>query len=179
MKGTKAVCFTTMLCLSSFMLSVAPAQSVALPLAMHITRLKNNAIDQQFRVEIENVSDQAIILDMGIMLGNGKMQYVTAVHLILVDSAGVALPLELIGPATVAGRIDALTVPLPARATFSFPVDLRSYACRKKDVWKVTLPPGHYHLSAEYAGVSVPTLCLLPLWIGQVHSSAISFTVPR
>jgi hypothetical protein len=61
------------------------------------------------------------MLNLGSMLVNGRKQYPDTVVLILTDSQGKSQTLEFRGPAGVAGRVDPLSVPIPAGSTCSIP----------------------------------------------------------
>ena len=141
-----------------------------------------------FRVELHNPGGEALVLNVGMALANGSRQYIDRVHLALTMPDGKVLHLEPMGPGFIAGRVDPLIVPLPAGATFAFPVDLQSYVAPKADVWRVDFAAGTYSLQAEYAGAGVSSseanldvkgIALMPFWKGEVVSSPVEFTVPQ
>lgn len=141
-----------------------------------------------FRAELRNAGAQALVLNLGIMLGNGKTQYADRIHLLLTGSDGKRLHLDMLGPAMVNGRVDPMVVPLPPGATFTLPIDLRNYIAPREKVGDLALDPGHYTLTAEYEGVGVSQasanldmkgIALMPYWIGDLDSPALPFTLTR
>jgi hypothetical protein len=134
-----------------------------------------------FRVELRNAGESDLILNLGSMLANGRKQYPDAVVLILTDSQGKSQTLELQGPAGVAGRVDALVVPIPVGSTFSIPVDLEKYGPFGFK-WK----PGAYSLEAQLKGkgvnqadanLDVKGIALMPYWRGSVTSDQLRFEI--
>jgi hypothetical protein len=76
----------------------------------------------RFRVELHNAGNRPLTLKLGFMLANGEIYYPDAIHLVVTDSHGSVLHLDLKGPPfPFATRIDPMIVPLPAGATFSLP----------------------------------------------------------
>jgi hypothetical protein len=65
-----------------------------------------------FIVELRNVGESDLILNLGVMLANGRKQYPNAVALTLTDAQGKSRRLDLREPAAVAGRLDPLDWPL-------------------------------------------------------------------
>jgi hypothetical protein len=133
----------------------------------------------QFRVELRNSGDHDLVLNIGVMLANGKRQYPTGIQLLLTDEKG-SRAVTLKGPALLAGRVDPFVLALPVGAWFSFPVDLL------RDCWSPEThefeikPKGKYIVRAQYAGKTVrqdetnldmPALALMPYWTGTVQSA--------
>jgi len=156
-------------------------------LQMNLVQTHSKPAHPTFQVELRNTGDHDFMLNLGMMLANGKKQYPDAIRLSLTDTSGSVLLLELIGPGFIAGRVDPLIVPLPRGATFSLPVDMSDYSSPKANVWKLNFTPGQYILSANYTGKAVPAtdanldmkgVALLPIWTGNIHSANLTFTVP-
>jgi hypothetical protein len=148
--------------------------------------LASTAAPAVFRVELHNPGTRDLVLNLGIELANGAKQYPEAVAYTLTTPDGRVLHLDPMEPAMIAGRVDPLIVPLPAGATFSFPVDLETYVAPKENVWKIHLAPGRYRLQAEYTGraVSMPEanldvkgIALMHYWVGTVTAAPVVFTV--
>ena len=142
----------------------------------------------QFRAELRNEGVQAVVLNLGIMLDNGRMQYAGGIHLLLSDAHGKQLHLELRGPGIIAGRVDPMAVPLPPGATFTLPIDLRNCLAPQENVWDLALTAGRYRLSAAYKGEGVSQtsanldmkgIALMPFWIGDVTSPELTFTLTQ
>lgn len=75
----------------------------------------------EFALELRNVSETDLILNLGVMLANGKRQYLTAVTFRLTEMPGKSRKLSLREPMLISGRVDPLIVPLPAGAKFFNP----------------------------------------------------------
>jgi hypothetical protein len=153
-------------------------------LMIYLSRTSTDKSHPTFVVHLKNVSDLDLLLNLGMMLGNGNKQYLDAIHFSLVNSTGKTLLLDLIGPAIIGGRIDPLVMPLPSGAEFAFPVDLSHYFAPKQNIWEIKLQAGRYLLNANYQGVTIKRgttnsdmqgLFLFPVWTGHVTSQAVSF----
>ena len=139
-----------------------------------------------FSVELHSIGSEPLVLNVGMMLANGKQQYADRIHLLLAGPDNKLLHLEMTGPGVVAGRIDPMVLTLPAGATFSLPVALSQYSAAAEKVWKLDLKPGRYSLQAEYTGVGVPQqaanldmqgIAVMPFWTGTVRSNVLSISV--
>jgi hypothetical protein len=139
----------------------------------------------KFRVELRNKGKDDLILNLGIMLANGRKQYPNAIVLILTDSEGKARVFDLREPFYVAGRLDPLVLPFPTGATFSLRIDLDNYwsAASKEFEYKLR---GSYSIEAKFTGEGVHRpdanpdvkgLALMPYWVGEVTSNRLTFEV--
>ena len=149
-------------------------------LQMTLTAVPNDTSLPTFDVELTNSGNHDLILNLGMMLGNGRKQYPDAIHLSLRNDQNTET-LNLRGPALVAGRIDAFIVPLPKGARIILPINLADYWTHNQR----KLKPGRYFLSAEYRGEAAQFVNLdtqgikaMPCWLGRASSAEISFTVP-
>jgi len=104
----------------------------------------------KFKVELRNAGKNDLILNLGIMLANGRKQYPNAIVLILTDQDGKSRRLELRDPAVIAGRMDPLIVPLPVGSSYSLPVDLDRYWAAASREFEYKLNPGNYSLVTEF-----------------------------
>lgn len=106
----------------------------------------------RFRVELRNVGAEDLLLNLGIVASASGRQYPTAVSLVLVDSKGESQRLELkrFSPSNAPGT-KPLLLPLPAGASFSFPVDLRNYWALGHKEFNPELKAGTYWLEAHFA----------------------------
>jgi hypothetical protein len=104
----------------------------------------------KFRVEFRNSGHSDLLLNLGIMSRN-RQQYLIAVSLILEDGQGKPQRLELKKSLRASDAENTmLFLPLPAGATFSFPVDLDDYwTPTSKDFDASRLKPGTYWLAAQ------------------------------
>lgn len=140
----------------------------------------------KFRVELRNVGTDDLILNLGIMLANGRQQYPKDIVLILTDSQGKARRFDLKEPYYVAGRLDPLIVPLPVGSIFSISVDLDKYWAAASNEFEYKLKPGTYFLEAELSGravtqqeanLDVKGIALMPYWTSSIISNRLQFEV--
>ncbi len=131
-------------------------------------------------VVFDNVGSDDLIVNLGIMLGNGKKQVPMAVRLIFTDSEGKKHIIRRNEPG-VAGRVDPFVVPLPVGSRYSviFREDL--------DGSIDPLPPGRYRVRAEFIGEAVGKkdvgadstgVALLTYWTGTIQSDECQVTLP-
>jgi RNA polymerase sigma factor (sigma-70 family) len=133
-------------------------------------------------VVFENVGRADAVLNLGIMLGNGKTQLPTAVRLTLTDATGKMRKFERrVGG--VAGRVDPFVVPLPAGGRYVLP--FAPAECIDADAPGVPLAPGGYRVAAEFTGEKVGRtntdsggLALMPYWTGTLRSGDVNLDVP-
>src|SRR5262249_22021599 len=111
----------------------------------------------RFRVELRSTGEDDQILNLGIMLANGRKQYPNAIVLIVTDAQGNSRRLELRGRGVIAGRMDPLIVPLPAGSSYYLPVDLDKYWAVASRELEYKLDPGKYSIVAQFTGTAVST----------------------
>jgi len=109
----------------------------------------------KFRIELRNAGQNDLVVNLGMMLANGKRQYPNAVVLALTDAQGKSRRLDLREPAFIAGRMDPFVLPIPVGATFSIPVDLDKYWAAESKEFDYKLKPGTYLLEAQFTGRGV------------------------
>ena len=140
----------------------------------------------KFRVELRNAAQNDLVVNLGMMLANGKMQYPNAVVLVLKDAQGKSRRLDLREPWAIAGRVDPFVLPVPAGATFSILVDLDKYWAAESKEFDYKLKPGTYLLEAQFTGrgvsqqeanLDVKGIALMPYWTGTVASNQLRFEV--
>jgi hypothetical protein len=140
----------------------------------------------KFRVELRNAAQKDLVVNLGMMLANGKMQYPNALVLILTDAQRKSRRLDLREPSAIAGRVDPFVLPIPIGATFSIPVDLEKYWVAESKEFDYKLKPGTYSLEAQFTGRSVSQqeanldvkgIALMPYWTGTVASNQLRFEV--
>jgi uncharacterized protein (TIGR03067 family) len=131
-------------------------------------------------VVFDNVGTEDLVINLGIMLGNGKKQLPMAVRFVCTDSEGKVQIIRRNEP-RVAGRVDPLVVPLPAGGRYSM-------ICRDDlDSLIDRLPLGRYRVRAEFVGEAVGKkdvnadtvgLALMTYWTGTIQSDECQVTLP-
>ena len=107
-----------------------------------------------FRVTLENVGDKDAVLNLGIMLANGKVLLPDAIHLILIDSRGKSRELHFSDRRYpgIAGRVDDYIIPLRTGSTHTFKLSLDDFWCPKTKEFRLKLKPGVYRVRSELTG---------------------------
>jgi hypothetical protein len=159
------------------------AESDATSLQLVLTQEPETLI---FTAHWQNSGSKALVLNLGIMLANGREQYPDSLRLKLTLPEENVLHLQMIGPGVIGGRIDPMVVPLPPGATYSVRFSLNQYNAPEEKIWKLNLRSGSYSLTANYTGVAVPLqaanldmkgISLMPYWTGTVQSDVLKFTI--
>jgi hypothetical protein len=137
------------------------------------------ASNARFQVQLRNPTDHDLMLDIGTVLGS--VQVPRRIQLFLTGKDGRTLQVEpLRGNAgIIGGRVDPMLLPLPAGASYSFPVDLKNYFAPEAHIWQLMLPSGHYKLKAEYESEARPdyTCYGVASWKGMIESPTVEFTL--
>ena len=137
----------------------------------------------QFTLAFQNTGSRDFVVNLGLMLANGRAMFPTAVRLALTDPAGKSRELKFIDP-RVAGRLDDFTVALRGGALYAFPVSLDQYWSEATKEFRLKLTPGRHRISAQFdgTGARIPNLdmkgvALLNFWKGTVRSGVFEFEV--
>jgi hypothetical protein len=163
------------------------AQEEGADLKMSI-RTSNAESADSLRVDVafENLSDRDTVLNLGMMLANGRVQLPDAVRLILTDSGGRSRELHFSDKRYpgVAGRVDDYAVPLRAGSTYTLRLSLKDYWCPESEEFALELDPGRYSVRAEFTGNSAQHLNedteglkFLPFWTGKLRSGVAHFHI--
>lgn len=142
---------------------------------------------REFRVVLENVGENDLVLNVGLMLGNGRSQKPEAIRLLITDPEGRLRELHP-QPYIVGGRVDPMLVPLPAGASYTIRCTLAQYVLGigKSLESAARLKPGAYRVRADYdpkRGCEFDKWDVMSLvsachWAGTVHSRDLGFNIP-
>lgn len=137
----------------------------------------------EFNIALQNTGPRDFVVNLGIMLANGKVMFPWAVRLALTDPTGNSRELEIPIP-RVAGRVDDFTVALRVGATYAFAVSLDEYWSEATKEFRLKLTPGRYRISAWFDGngamvgnVDMKGVAFLNFWKGTVRSGVLEFEV--
>jgi hypothetical protein len=134
-------------------------------------------------VVLENASSDDLVVNLGLMLGNGKKQLPTAVRLIFTSADGKKRIFQRkVGG--IAGRVDPFVVPLAAGGRYMIRCDPGEYY--DADAVGAQIAPGRYRVSGEFVGKAVTRnevrdnsgLALMTYWTGTIQSGDIQVTMP-
>jgi hypothetical protein len=145
------------------------------------------AATAQFDVALENTGAADFVVNLGLMLANGKIMYPGAIRLVLTDPAGRVRILDWPdGPAAMAGRIDDYVVALQAGSIHSLRFTLDKIWSASTNEYNVALAPGHYRIAVRFDGLGarfknldMPGIALMNFWKGTVESSTAEFTIAK
>jgi hypothetical protein len=133
--------------------------------------------DTQFDVAFQNVGSKDTVLNLGLMLANGKEQAPEAVRITLTDSAGKSRWFGWSRRGGIAGRVDDFVVALPAGATYILRLNLEQAAVEK-------LNAGRYRIAARFEGkgarhlnLDMRGLGVMNFWIGAIQAMPLEFEI--
>jgi hypothetical protein len=167
--------------------SSQPSRELEMTVRLDATT-QNQSKVPKFRMDLQNVGDHDLVLNLGFTLANGSKQYPVAIVLTIIDPQGKARQFDLIGPGSIAGRLDPLILPLPVGSTFSLPVDLEKYWAAASKEFEYKFQRGTYSLEARFSGKAVSPqeanpdvkgIALMPYWTGTVTSNRLQFEVNK
>ena len=134
-----------------------------------------------FDISLQNVGTKDFVLNLGIMLANGRVMFPQAIRLVLISPDGRSRELEIPTP-RIAGRVDDFIVALRVGATYVLPVTLDEYWIAETGESDVKLKPGRHRISARFEGrgsahanLDMAAMKLMNFWIGSVESGALQF----
>jgi hypothetical protein len=139
----------------------------------------------EFSVALENTGDADFVVNLGSMLGNGKVMLPTAVRLVLTNSAGRIQELEFKTP-PVAGRVDPFIVSLRSGSIYILRTSLNQYIIPATNNFDVKLASGRNRIAARFEGRGVEQtnsdmtgVALLNFWKGTAQSNTVEFDEPE
>jgi hypothetical protein len=129
---------------------------------------------------IRNVGEKDVILNLGMMLANGKVQLPNRISFSLTDSDGKAREFHFFDPrhAVVAGRVDPYAVPLRSGSAYALRIGLDNFHYSNASEWGVAskLPAGRYQITARFEGDGAMLSYLVaPSWAGRLQSNTLTF----
>jgi hypothetical protein len=132
----------------------------------------------------ENVGDQDIALNLGIMLVNGRAQLPFQVHLQLTDGDGSTRELHFMDRkhGGVAGRMDDYVVPLRVGSIHILKLSLDDFWCPSSKEFQIKLGRGKYQIAAQFEGggavsgmLDMAGVKFMPFWKGKLQSNVLAF----
>jgi hypothetical protein len=136
--------------------------------------------EPEFQVAFRNVGQQDVVLNLGMMLANGKVLLPDKIRLKLTDAAGKTRELHFSDKRYpgVAGRVDDYLVPLRAGSVYSLRLPLDQFWSPSTQEFTLKLPPGKYQASAQFQGSGaatsnddMPGIKLMNFWKGKLTSN--------
>src|SRR6185437_5350242 len=138
--------------------------------------------DIEFNVTIRNIGEKDVVLNLGMILANGKFQLPDKISLHVTDETGNSRELHFSDKrfSGIAGRVDAYVVPLRARSTYSLVLRLDQFISPATGEFDVKLKGGKYKIRAKFHGEGVREINndtqgieLMNFWKGNLHSNTV------
>ena len=139
--------------------------------------------DSNLQLELRNVGDHDLTLNLGIMLGNGKVQLPNRVAIKLTDAQGRTRLFKFadMRHGFVAGRVDYYVVPLRVGSTYTLQLTLDQFWCQETKEFSISLLSGDNYLTAQFEGTGatvvnsdMPGIQLMNFWLGKVNSNTLT-----
>lgn len=134
-----------------------------------------------FVISLQNVGAKDFVLNLGIMLANGRVMFPQAVRIVLTNPDGRSRELKIPTP-RIAGRVDDFIVALRGGATYVLPITLDQYSSEETGEYGVKLKPGRHRISARFDGrgaananLDTTGVKLLNFWQGSISSGVLQF----
>jgi len=137
--------------------------------------------DVEFYLAFQNIGAKDFVLNLGMMLGNGKVQEPGAIRLILTEPNGQTREFQCSNVRAIGGRVDDFLAALPVGATYILKLNLNQYCCSTPGV---KLAAGRYRIAAQYKGMGAqyvnldtPGIRLLNFWTGSLQTNPLEFEI--
>jgi len=144
------------------------------------------ATGAEFMVAVQNTGESDYVLNLGLMLANGRVMFPKAIRLILSGPAGDTRELHYSDRryGAIGGRLDSFVVPLRTGSTYVLSLSLDQYFSTATKEYSLKLIPGRHRITAQFEGRVAPAtqldmqgIALLNYWTGTVESGAAEFEV--
>ena len=126
---------------------------------------------------IRNVGEKDTILNLGMMLGNGKVQLPDKISFILTDDNGKSRKFDFFDGryAAIAGRVDDYIVPLRSGSMYGLKIGMDKFYSSSTNEMGSKLPSGRYQLIAQFEGEGTEIRNLIiNSWKGKLQSNTLS-----
>jgi hypothetical protein len=136
----------------------------------------------ELQVAFRNIGKRDLVLNLGSMLANGKVQLPDYISLNFTDAQGKTRQFKFADKkhSFVAGRVDDYIVPLRVGSTYTLKLTLDQFWCHETKEFEITLLSGKNRLTAEYQGseaklvnLDMPAIKLMNFWLGKVESNTL------
>lgn len=153
-------------------------------LQMSVSAAESHRADvPELQFFFRNVGEEDVVLNLGTMLANGKVQAPDRIILNIIDANGKARSFHFSGGryGAIAGRADDYVVPLRSGSIYGLKIGLdKFYSTSINDFWP-KLPPGRYRITARFEGVGAQALNpdtigigLMNFWKGELQSNTLT-----
>jgi len=136
----------------------------------------------ELQVAFRNVGHEDVMLNLGSMLGNGRVQLPDRISINFTDGYGKTRVFEFIDKqhAGVAGRVDDYLVALRVGSIYTLTLTLDQFWCHETKEFAIPLSTGKNSLTAQFVGKgaqldngNMSGIALLNFWLGKVESNTL------
>ena len=127
---------------------------------------------------IRNAGEKDLVLNLGMMLANGKVQLPNKISFNLTDESGKTRKFDFFDRkyAVIAGRVDDYIVPLRAGSLYGIRINLDNLYSLGTNESGLKLPSGKYQVTAQFEGDGAMISHLsVNSWKGNLQSNALTF----
>jgi hypothetical protein len=136
-------------------------------------------------VWFENAGEQDFLLNLGVMLANGKRMEPSALTLGVSAPAGGSASHSWFDPTHVGGRVDDMLVSVRAGGRYMLVAEIDRFR-DASEYQRLRLGPGRHTLRIRFTGgpaqhlnLDTPGVGTFNFWQGSVESAAITLVAPR
>jgi hypothetical protein len=135
------------------------------------------------QLTLRNVGDHDVTLNLGVMLGNGKVQSPTRIAIKFTDALGNTRLFKFYDKrySGVGGRLDDYVVPLRIGSTYTFQLTFDQFWCQETTEFSIPLLSGDNYLTAQFEGAGPGSVNsdmqgtkLMKFWLGKVSSNTLT-----
>jgi hypothetical protein len=136
-------------------------------------------------IYIQNVGNEDLTINLGDMLGNGKVQLPYALSLTTVDSQGRPQSWKFLDRRYpgIAGRVDPYVLPLKTEAIYSLRLSEGLFFNSPPFQYLNEMPPGRYLITARFVdtlahdnNIQSQDIKLMHFWNGSIQSNTVMWT---
>lgn len=127
------------------------------------------------RLTIRNTAESDAVLNLGMMLANGRKLIPSAITLVVTNADGNSTRLAYLIPG-VAGRIDDFIAPLPSGAAYNLRLRMTDYTPLKRGTYRIHAEldaKGAQHINSDSESAG-----LVAFWKGRLRSDEIDVEIP-
>lgn len=160
------------------------AEDVGLRMSIRVLDPQKAGDAPAFRITFQNDGDNDSVLNLGMMLANGKVQMPTDIRLILTGAGGESRELHFSDKRYpgVAGRVDDFLVPLRSGSAYTIRLSLDDFWCPATKEFQLHLESGEYRVRALITSkpAAHPSgLWVTNLWTGKIESDTVTYRVAK
>jgi hypothetical protein len=142
----------------------------------------NDPKSSELQITLRNTGSRDVMLNLGSMLANGKVQLPDQIAMMFTDGSGRTRLFTFADKkhSSVGGRVDDYIVPLRVNSMYTLTVMLDQFWCQETNEFQIPLTGGSNRLTAEYQGtgalhlnLDTPGIKLMKFWLGKVESNTL------